>query len=216
MWIIEQSAELIQATPDAARMLERIARVCYNSENRILCNCAYGQCLECVTRRNNFLGRLKDKHHDSVFEHAVATFKITTDRGITHELVRHRIASFTQSSTRYIRYNDGIQVVNPLDLTEVEEEEWWNGMMAAEAAYRRLLDNGTPPEKARDVLPTCTATTIIITANFREWRHILTLRLAADAHPKIRALAYLIWQQLHPLCPVYFEDLAKLYQCKEK
>lgn len=216
MWIIEQSAELIQATPDAAKMLERIAKVCYGLENRILCDCADGQCADCVTRRTNFLTVLRDKHHDSVFEHAVATFKITTDRGITHELVRHRIASFTQSSTRYIKYNNGIQVVKPFNLTKAEEGEWRNAIVATEAAYQRLLNSGTPPEKARDVLPTCTAATIIITANFREWRHILTLRLAADAHPKIRALAYLIWQQLHPLCPVYFEDLAKLYQCKEK
>lgn len=216
MRIIEQSAELIQATPDAAKMLERIAKVCYGLENRILCDCADGQCADCVTRRTNFLTVLRDKHHDSVFEHAVATFKITTDRGITHEIVRHRLASFTQSSTRYIKYEEGMPVVRPLFTSALEEEAWRKAMLAAEAAYCEILENKVPPQNARDVLPTCTATTIIITANFREWRHILTLRLAADAHPKIRALAYLIWQQLHPLCPVYFEDLAKLYQCKEK
>ncbi|MCC8181044.1 MAG: FAD-dependent thymidylate synthase [Planctomycetes bacterium] len=209
---IEQSAELVQATPDAGRMLERIARVCYNSENRMMCDCVDGMCTKCVARRDKFLGALKDKRHDSVFEHASATFKIVTDRGITHELVRHRLASFTQSSTRYIKYDDGLPVVKPFGLAAAEEDDWHQAMLAAESAYVRLLENGTAQQDARDVLPTCTAATIFITANFREWRHILNLRLAAGAHPKIRALAGLIWQQFHPLCPVYFEDLAKLYQ----
>lgn len=206
---VEQKAELVQCTPDAEQMLERIARVCYNSEDRMVCDCADGNCDKCRLRRGKFLGGLKERRHDSIFEHAVATFRLTTDRGITHELVRHRLASYTQSSTRYIKYDDGLPVIRPDFKTKEDEEVWRAAMLAAEEGYRRLLDSGVKPEIARDVLPTCTAANIFVTANFREWRHILKLRLARGAHPKIRLLARMIWEQLTSLCPVYFEDLEK-------
>jgi thymidylate synthase (FAD) len=170
--------------------------------------CADGSCDNCRNRRARFLGGLKDRHHDSIFEHAVATFKLTTDRGITHELVRHRLASYTQSSTRYIKYEDGVPVVRPLFVSAAEEEAWRIAMLAAEKAYLDMLGRNVPAQNARDVLPTCTATTIFVTANFREWRHILQLRMGKGAHPKIRVLAGLIWKELNPLCPVYFSDLA--------
>ena len=212
MILIEQNAQLVQVTADAAETLERIARVCYNSEERMQCDCADNKCEKCRARRDKFLGGLKERRHDSVFEHAVATFKLTTDRGITHELVRHRLASYTQSSTRYIKYDEGIPVVPPLFKSEAEEREWRKAMEAAEKAYQTLLDNKTPAETARDVLPTCTAATIFVTANFREWRHILRLRLARGAHPKIRLLARQIWEKLAPHCPVYFDDLKKEFE----
>lgn len=204
---VEQKAILVQSTPDADRMLERIARVCYNSEGRMACDCADGYCQKCTTRREKFLGALKERRHDSVFEHAVATFMLVTDRGITHELVRHRLASYTQSSTRYIKYDEGLPVVPPLFSSPEEETAWRAAMEAAEASYRSLLEAGVPAQNARDVLPTCTAANIFVTANFREWRHILKLRLSRGAHPKIRVLARQIWEILHPLCPVYFADL---------
>ncbi len=205
---IEQQAELVQITPHAEHMLERIARVCYNSEERMRCDdCGDGSCPKCAQRRQKFLGGLKDKRHDSVFEHAIATFKLTTDRGITHELVRHRLASYTQSSTRYIRYEDGVPVIPPLFNNAAEQGIWRKAMQEAENAYMAMLSGGMPPQNARDVLPTCTAATLFVTANFREWRHILKLRLAPGAHPKIRLLAKLIWQELAPHCPVYFSDL---------
>lgn len=209
---VKQGVGLVQVTPNAEHMLERIARVCYNSEARMQCDdCDDGSCEKCVTRCTEFLGSLKNKHHDSIFEHAVATFKLITDRGITHELVRHRLASYTQSSTRYIKYIDDMPVVAPLFRDEAEEMEWRRAMHVAENTYTKLLAAGTPPQIARDVLPTCTAATLFVTANFREWRHILKLRLAAGAHPKIRALAMLIWRQLMPHCPVYFGDLGSKY-----
>lgn len=206
---VEQKAVLVQCSPEADKMLERIARVCYNSEDRMACDCADGYCAKCVARREKFLGGLKERRHDSVFEHAVATFMLTTDRGITHELVRHRLASYTQSSTRYIKYDEGLPVVRPLFTSAAEEEAWRSAMEAAEIAYRNLLESGVPAQNARDVLPTCTAANLFMTANFREWRHILKLRLAKGAHPKIRVLAKLIWEVLCPLCPVYFADLEK-------
>ncbi len=209
MRCVDQSATLVQCTQNAAAMLERIARVCYNSEDRMACDCVDGECEKCQARRDKFLGGLKERRHDSVFEHASATFRIVTDRGITHELVRHRLASFTQSSTRYIKYDDDLPVVPPLFKTADEEAVWRVGVEQAEAAYRKLLESGVPAENARDVLPTCTAATIFVTANFREWRHILKLRLARGAHPKIRLLARIMWEALTPQCPIYFADLEK-------
>jgi thymidylate synthase (FAD) len=207
MMEVEQSATLVQCTPNAAAMLERIARVCYNSEDRMRCACADGECGACRARRDKFLGGLKERRHDSVFEHAVATFLLVTDRGITHELVRHRLASYTQSSTRYIAYDDDLPVVKPHPASPDQEAAWREAMLAAEKTYRSLLAAGAPAQVARDVLPTCTAAKIFVTANFREWRHILKLRLAKGAHPKIRLLAKSIWAALRPHCPVYFDDL---------
>lgn len=204
---VEQNAELIQCTPEPARLLERIARVCYNSEDRMRCDCADGECEKCRIRRNKFLGGLKERRHDSVFEHAVATFRLVTDRGITHELIRHRLASYTQSSTRYIKYDEGIPVVRPIFASPEEEPIWRKAVLDAEQAYLAMIASGIPAQNARDVLPTCTATNIFMTANFREWRLVFKLRTAPGAHPKIRALSRLMWERLCPLCPVYFEDL---------
>ncbi|MDR3077221.1 MAG: FAD-dependent thymidylate synthase [Planctomycetota bacterium] len=206
---VEQSAELVQCTADADWLLERIARVCYNSEDRLRCSCPDGRCPACRERRDRFLAGLRERRHDSVFEHASATFRLITDRGVTHELVRHRLASYTQSSTRYIRYDEGLPVVRPLFASPGGEEAWRRSMLEAEAAYRELREAGAPPQEARDVLPTCLAATIFVTANFREWRHILKLRLARDAHPKIRVLARLVLDRLSPHCPAYFSDLGK-------
>ncbi|MDR0362452.1 MAG: FAD-dependent thymidylate synthase [Planctomycetota bacterium] len=209
MIIHEQSAELVAWTADADRLIERIARVCYNSEDRMACDCADGYCDECRRRRGLFLGGLARRGHESVFEHASATFRIVTDRGITHELVRHRLASYTQSSTRYIKYADGLPVVTPVFTNDFERDRWREAMAAAERQYLAMLENGVPPQNARDVLPTCTATTIFMSANFREWRHVLALRLAAGAHPKIRALSGLLLEKLAPLCPGYFTGPAE-------
>ncbi|MDR1535965.1 MAG: FAD-dependent thymidylate synthase [Planctomycetota bacterium] len=203
----EQSAELVRCTPEADWLLERIARVCYNSEDRLECDCPDGRCSRCRERRDKFLAGLRDRRHDSIFEHAHATFRLVADRGVTHELVRHRLASYTQSSTRYIKYSDGIPVVRPFFASPDREAAWRRAMLAAEAGYRELLAAGAPAQEARDVLPTCTAAVIFVTANFREWRHILKLRLGREAHPKIRALARMILAELSPLCPVYFSDL---------
>lgn len=206
MFIIKQEAELVEYTRDADKMLERIARVCYNSEERMACDCADGYCQKCRDRRDKFLGGLAGKRHDSVFEHASATFRLLTDRGITHEMVRHRLASFTQSSTRYIKYDDGLPVVEPIFVKDGEREMWLKAMEAAEKAYVDLLTAGVPAQNARDVLPTSTATTLFMTANFREWKHVIRLRSAPGAHPKIRELSVKIHEQLLPLCPAYFKD----------
>jgi thymidylate synthase (FAD) len=208
MRIVKPEVELFQYTPEADKLIERIARVCYNSEDAMRCDCPDGYCPACRARRDKFLSSLAGKRHDSVFEHASATFRVLTDRGITHELVRHRLASFTQSSTRYIKFREDLPVVEPLFRKEGERELWLAGVQAAEQSYQSLLAQGVPAENARDVLPTCTAATLFMTANLREWKHVLRLRTAPGAHPKIRYLAREILREILPLCPVYFRELS--------
>ncbi|MDR1611315.1 MAG: FAD-dependent thymidylate synthase [Planctomycetota bacterium] len=210
MIILRQAVELVAATVNADRLIERIARVCYHSEDKMACDCADGYCDKCRARRDAFLGGLARRGHESVFEHAGATVKIVTDRGISHELVRHRLASYSQSSTRYVKYAAGLPVLAPVFAGDFERQAWEQAIAAAEKTYLAMLDRGVPAENARDVLPTCTATTLFMSANFREWRHVLRLRLAAGAHPKVRELSRSILDLLAPLCPVYFSSLAEL------
>lgn len=197
---VQQSAELISSQLCPQLFIERIARVCWGSEDRM-----DGEG-DTVERNRLFLKSLIKKGHESPLEHGFATFKIVTDRGITHELVRHRLASYTQQSTRYVKFTDGIPVIRPDGLEGGDLDIWKWSMERAESTYLELLDFGVRAEIARDVLPTCLATTIFMTANFREWRHILKLRLAPDAHPKMRKLMRLIAIELAKLAPVLFEE----------
>lgn len=203
---VKQSATLIQATPDAAMLIEKIARVCYNSEEKMGCEC--GRCPRCLERNKTFLSSLIKRGHESVFEHAWATFFIVTDRGISHELVRHRMASYTQESTRYVKY-DNIPVILPAVNMNIVRDMIEDNIKESTRAYKVLVSNGQPYQTARDLLPICTATKLYMTANFREWRHVLKLRTGEGAHPKMRALAYEILDLIHPLLPVYFQDLKK-------
>lgn len=179
MIIVEQTATLLSCTNSPEILLERAGRVCYKSEDKINAESA-----------PKFVKMICKRNHESVLEHAVATIMFTTDRGITHELVRHRIASFSQESTRYVNYykKGEIRVVKPLGMNEDQEYIWWNAVKEAERSYNMMLTNACTPEVARDVLPTCTAADIVVTANFREWKHIIKLRTSKAAHPKIRQL----------------------------
>lgn len=215
MIIVEQSAELVDYTSDAAFLIERVARVCHRSEGNMDCGSLFcfddDICDVCKDRNTTFLKSLISRGHDTPFEFAHATFKIVTDRGISHELVRHRMASYMQESTRYVDMSDlpvidsGFQKIPPVHVVE-----------AAERWYKYGLRQGESREIARDILPTCTATTLYMSANFREWKHILTLRMAKAAHPKMRELAGMIHKALVPLLPVYFEGAgAALKQCRD-
>lgn len=179
MIIVEQSATLLSITEDPEILLERAGRTCYKSEDKITAESA-----------PKFVKMICKRNHESVLEHAVATILFTTDRGITHELVRHRIASYSQESTRYVNYykKGEIRVVMPLGLSVEQEVNWRDAMFEAEQYYNKLTLVGCTPEVARDVLPTCLAADIVVTANFREWKHIIKLRTAKAAHPKIRQL----------------------------
>ena len=197
MIITETSATLLAMTCEPEVLLERAGRTCYKSEDKIT-----------ETSAPKFVEMLCRRHHESVLEHAVATFMFTTDRGITHELVRHRLASYSQESTRYVNYykKGEIRVVKPLGLTDTQEEAWRIAMQDAEHNYNTMVSLGCTPEVARDVLPTCLAADIAVTANFREWKHIIKMRTAQSAHPKIRLLIGMAKTILQQHAPTVFAD----------
>ena len=204
MRIVEQASRLLWVTPDPVKAIELAARTCYKSEDKITSESA----AKMVTA-------LLKRGHEAMVEHACASIHTVTDRGITHEFVRHRIASFAQESTRYVNYAGGKQdrqigVVKPLGMTEAQEAIWYRSCLRAEADYMEMIDAGCPPEVARDVLPTCTKTELVITCNFREWRHFLKLRKlgrTGKPHPKMRALACLVWNSLIDQAGPIFDDL---------
>jgi thymidylate synthase (FAD) len=200
MKLVEPSAELLFITPNAAQLLEAAGRTCYKSENKITDGSA-----------EQFVRMIEDRGHHSVIEHAYAAFRIVTDRGITHEIVRHRLASYSQESTRYCNYSKSkfgksISVVRPSDLKPDTRAayEWFAQMESAQAAYFKLLDEGCSPQVARSVLPTCLKTEIVMTCNFREWLHFLKLRTAEAAHPDMRIVAKMIGSILAKECPAVF------------
>jgi len=201
MRIVEPSAELVWITPDALRVIEGAGRICYKSEDKIAAGTA-----------EQFVKQILARGHEAVIEHASASFRIVTDRGITHEIVRHRIASYCQESTRYCNYGkekfgNEISVIRPPKLNDAQEAAWRIGCEAAEKQYFAMLEAGATPQIARSVLPTCLKTELIMTANFREWRHFLKLRLGAGAHPQVIEVAQLIRAALVEACPAVFFDL---------
>ena len=196
--IVEQSATLLWITPDPAKTIERAGRVCYKSEDKITDDSA-----------KKFVEMLVGNGHESVIEHASASFLLTTDRGITHEIVRHRVGcSYSQESTRYVDYNKkfGLCVVQPLGLDTVQYDCWLEAMQFAANAYECLIKSGCKPQQARDVLPTCTKADIVFTATFRAWKHFIRLRTSNAAHPKIRLLAGAVRQILQVNCPAVFGE----------
>ena len=208
MIYIPQTAKLEQITPDAAQLIERAGRTCYKSDDRITEDSA-----------DKFVRMIIKRGHLSVLEHASATFRLMTDRGVTHEMVRHRLAAYSQESTRYCNYGKNADVkfvvpVNP-DGEPIFEQRasdrgwmlWSQAMHQAEWSYLAMLKAGYTPQVARSVLPNSLAAEIVMTANFREWRHVMTLRCAKAAHPQMRHLAGLIRDQLVAECPAAFGDL---------
>jgi len=183
--------------------IEKIARVCYKSEGRI----AEGSAERLVSN-------LIRHDHLAMLEHGYLSVKFIVDRGISHEIVRHRMASFAQESTRYCNYAKDsfgceIAVIKPLYLEEGTEtyDTWYNGCATAEFRYFELLNMGLKPEEAREVLPTSLKTEIVVTANYREWRHILKLRTAPDAHPQIREVMIPLKNELMQKMPIIFQAI---------
>ncbi len=201
MKIVSPAASLLWITPNALQVIETAGRVCYKSENNISDNSA-----------PDFISRILKRGHESVIEHASAAFKIITDRGITHEIVRHRIASFSQESTRYCNYSkdkfdNEISVIEPPEMNNAAKEAWVTACQTAETEYFKMLAAGATPQIARSVLPTCLKSEIIMTCNFREWRHFLKLRLANGAHPQIIQIAEIIKNELCTYYPEIFRNL---------
>jgi thymidylate synthase (FAD) len=197
MKIVKPSVELIWITPDADKTIEMAARTCYKSEDK------YDP-----ERTPAFLDRIiHQMHHESVVEHAAACFQIVCDRGVLAEITRHRLASFSVESTRYCNYGKkdaGIAVILPPGLDQQQRLTWEEGVKAAEEAYINLLAQGQTPQIARSVLPTCLKTEMRMTANFREWMHIIELRTAKSAHPQIREIVLEIQRILQERAPAIF------------
>ena len=154
----------------------------------------------------NFVRSIIKRGHESVLEHVSLTFKIICDRAIMAELTRHRHASFTVESTRYIEY-DELEVIQPIPHKPRNLEDWEKSIRQANKSYSFMLGGGCPPEQARSVLPLCLATELYMTANLREWRHILKLRTDEAAHPQMRFVAGKILHILREKLPVIVEDI---------
>lgn len=199
--IVTPSVKLVHATPDSEALIEMAGRVCYRSVPK-----------DPVNSAGNFIKMLKRRHHMSVLEHASAGFIIQTDRAIGNEIVRHRVASYSQESTRYVCYlkdqfDSQISVLVPHDIlpNTPSYDIWWAGVCFAEQTYLGLTKAGQTPEMARSVLPLCTATTLVWTANFREWLHIAALRDDLAAHPDMRVIMQMIKAELAKIAPHVFD-----------
>ena len=184
---------------DVMQFLERCGRVCYKSENKITNGSS-----------EKFIRNIIKRGHESVLEHFSATFIIICDRGISHEIVRHRIASYSQESTRYCDYAKGeLTFVKPCFWNEQSLSycAWKNTMQQIEDKYLILRDNKSKPEEARSILPNSLKTELVMTANLREWRHFFKLRTSENAHPQMRQIARMMLHVLEEKLPVVFEDI---------
>ena len=191
--------------------IEKIGRVCYKSEDRIT---------EDGESAKKFVKMLINNGHEAMIEHSSLSVKFVVDRGVSHELVRHRIASFAQESTRYCNYSkdkfgNEITVILPCFFdtgmgilsNSLVYQEWKLSCEWAEEHYFNLLKMGATPQQARTVLPNSLKTEITITANYREWRNFFKLRTAEASHPQMREVAIPLLKELKTLIPIIFDDI---------
>lgn len=197
--------------------IEKIGRVCYKSEERIT---------EDGESAKKFVGMLIKNGHLAMIEHSSLSVKFIVDRGVSHELVRHRIASFAQESTRFCNYSKDkfgsecnfIDLRSGIELDKkcrkmtagemgVLMREWILSMEDAERHYMNMLELGATPQIARSVLPNSTKTEITITANYREWRNFFKLRVPATAHPQMVEVTRPLLAELKEKLPVIFDDI---------
>nr|VFJ50385.1 MAG: thymidylate synthase (FAD) [Candidatus Kentron sp. FW]VFJ55080.1 MAG: thymidylate synthase (FAD) [Candidatus Kentron sp. FW] len=185
------------------RKIEAAGRTCYKSENRMAEGTA-----------EVFIRQIIASGHESVIEHEKVTVRIICDRGVSHELVRHRIASFSQESTRYCNYanhkfGNEITVIEPCYWKDNNKMRtlWLQAMEDAERHYFTLIRNGANPQEARSVLPNSLKTEIVVTMNLREWRHFFKLRTARNAHPQMREIAVEALWRFKQAIPVVFDDI---------
>jgi thymidylate synthase (FAD) len=189
---------LIAITKDAEKVIEIAARTCYDTRHKI-----YDK------DRGKFLQKLMKAQHMSVFEHAWATFDISgISRACSHQLVRHRLASFSQRSQRYVR-EEGFEYITPETIAKNEKasELYHKLMKQLQQGYHHFLQMSIPKEDARFILPNACPTHIVMSANFREWLHILQLRLAKSAQWEIRELARQILTILRREAPNIFSNV---------
>lgn len=192
------------------KKIEKIGRVCYKSEDKIKEGSA-----------EKFIAGIIKRGHESVIEHESITVKVICDRGVSHEIVRHRLASYSQESTRYCNYSNDkfgnqISCIDlatgfSYDLSNPEDQKkydvWQKAMEAAEKYYFQMLELGAKPEEARSILPNSLKTEIVMTMDLREWRHFIKLRGSKAAHPQIREITKQISEEFAKRFPVFFQDL---------
>lgn len=182
------------------KKIEYIARVSHRSEDRVT-----------KDSYDKFLRSIVMTHGDfSVIEHASITVEAELDRGLSHEWVRHRIGAYTQESTRFVNYGkqvNGFRVIEPPFKNEQEKPIWLNYMRNVETLYLALLDDGNAPQIARSVLPTCTATKLIVTYNLRAWRHFFIMRTCKEAHPQMRQVTIPLLKTFQERIPILYEDI---------
>lgn len=189
------------------KTIERAGRICYKSEEKITNDSA-----------PTFVAMLLRNGHEAMIEHAPSiSMKFVCDRGVSHEIVRHRLFSFAQESTRYCNYGkaDEITVIEPcfwvLGVDVATENHmygcWETAMYNAEDSYLYMIASGATPQQARSVLPNSLKTEIIVTGNLREWRHFFKLRTAKTAHPQMQEVAKIALDILKAQIPVVFDDI---------
>ena len=199
------------------QLIEKAGRECYKSGDKITPD---GESAK------KFVKMLIDNGHEAMIEHSILSVMFTVDRGVTHEMVRHRVASFAQESTRYVNYSkekfgNEISVIDimggiTLDNKMKKEDadvlgeiylEWEQAMREAEKHYMRMIELGATPQIARSVLPNSTKTSLTVTANYREWRHFFKLRTATTAHPQMREVTIPLFIELKKRIPIIFDDI---------
>lgn len=213
MKIIKPSFEIINKETingiDILKNIEKIGRTCYKSESLIT-----------ETSAIDFVDMLLKRGHEAMIEHNTISVRFICDRGVSHELVRHRLASFAQESTRYCNYskdkfNKELTFILPCFFdtgmgtlsNSLAFEEWKRLCQHAEDSYLKLLEMGAEPQQARSILPNSLKTEIVISMNLREWRHFFSLRCDKPAHPQMRELTIPLLKEMNELIPVIFDDL---------
>lgn len=202
-YIIEQELDENQIL----KSIERAGRTCYKSEHNITDDSA-----------KKFVESIIKRGHESVIEHEKITIRIICDRGVSHEIVRHRIASYSQESTRYCNYcnekfDKEITFIEPCFFDSDSQQDkknkeiWLKSMQQIEENYNLLIENGAKPEEARAILPNSLKTEIVVTMNLRAWRHFFKLRTDKAAHPQIRQISNMILSELKEKLPTIFIDL---------
>lgn len=205
MKVIKPGFEILgsQKYDEMLTKIEMAGRTCYKSEALITKDSAEA-----------FVRKIRDIGHDSVLEHDVISVRVICDRGVSHEIVRHRIAAYSQESTRYCNYSkekfgEEITVIDPCFWKDntILRTQWETAMKAAESHYMNLIRNGASAQEARSVLPNSLKTEIVITYNLREWRHFFRLRTSKKAHPQMREITIPMLAKFKELYPVFFEDI---------
>lgn len=185
-----------------ARHIEWCARISHRSEDAMK-----------EGSYERFLHSVVLQHGDwSVVEHATVSVDMYVDRGITHELVRHRLFSYTQESTRFVNYKKKMppSFIMPVDFFALEKAFWKIGIFTTELIYRLLIKLHISPQISRSVLPNALASRIIVTGNLRNWRHFFLMRTTKETHPQMRQVTIPLLEEFRDKIPVFFDDIVPM------